>query len=158
MSTTDIPHCTRPSNATAWPGQIVLNAQVKRCTKAQKNVDEAKELKEAQDDVGGASSLASALSTLSSAAVPPHSSSSATPDDEGKTVCNACGLYYKLHGSAHPISMKSDIIRKRSQHDARAQRSSLTEPPSASNTPGTPSVMEETVSECPMLLSHLLFS
>lgn len=60
-------------------------------------------------------------------------------DEEGKTVCNACGLYYKLHGSARPISMKSDIIRKRSRHDARAQRSSLTEPPSASNTPGTPS-------------------
>ncbi|KAG1863848.1 hypothetical protein F4604DRAFT_1586652, partial [Suillus subluteus] len=68
-------------------------------------------------------------------------------DDEGKTICNACGLYYKLHGSARPISMKSDIIRKRSRHDARAQHSSLTEPPSASNTPGTPSVMEETVSE-----------
>ncbi|KAJ7224569.1 hypothetical protein GGX14DRAFT_651065 [Mycena pura] len=30
-------------------------------------------------------------------------------DDEGKTVCNACGLYYKLHGSARPISMKSDV-------------------------------------------------
>ncbi|KAG1788616.1 uncharacterized protein HD556DRAFT_1244889, partial [Suillus plorans] len=68
-------------------------------------------------------------------------------DDEGKTICNACGLYYKLQGSARPISMKSDIIRKRSRHDAHAQRSSLTEPPSTSNTPGTPSVMEETVSE-----------
>ena len=48
-------------------------------------------------------------------------------DDEGKTVCNACvfsslltlihlmrnircGLYYKFHGSAKPISMKSDVI------------------------------------------------
>ncbi|KAJ3966979.1 hypothetical protein EV361DRAFT_973365 [Lentinula raphanica] len=41
-------------------------------------------------------------------------------DDEGKTVCNACGLYYKLHGSARPISMKSDVIRKRSRHDAHA--------------------------------------
>ncbi|KAI6141967.1 hypothetical protein EDD17DRAFT_257879 [Pisolithus thermaeus] len=41
-------------------------------------------------------------------------------DDEGKTVCNACGLYYKLHGSARPISMKSDVIRKRSRHDASA--------------------------------------
>ncbi|KAJ7575653.1 hypothetical protein C8J56DRAFT_1032411 [Mycena floridula] len=40
-------------------------------------------------------------------------------DDEGKTVCNACGLYYKLHGSARPISMKSDVIRKRSRHEAR---------------------------------------
>ncbi|KAG2029873.1 hypothetical protein BDR03DRAFT_995028 [Suillus americanus] len=60
-------------------------------------------------------------------------------DDEGKTVCNACGLYYKLHGSARPISMKSDIIRKRSRHDARAQRSSLADTSSASHTPGTPS-------------------
>ncbi|KAJ7894986.1 hypothetical protein B0H14DRAFT_2176004, partial [Mycena olivaceomarginata] len=33
--------------------------------------------------------------------------------DEGKTVWNTCGLYYKLHGSARPISMKSDVIRKR---------------------------------------------
>ncbi|OAX33295.1 hypothetical protein K503DRAFT_644901, partial [Rhizopogon vinicolor AM-OR11-026] len=41
-------------------------------------------------------------------------------DDEGKMVCNACGLYYKLHNSARPISMKSDIIRKCSRHDARS--------------------------------------
>ncbi|KAG2106173.1 uncharacterized protein F5147DRAFT_653929 [Suillus discolor] len=57
MSTTDIPRRTRPSNATARPGQIVLNAQVKRHTKAQKNADdlaakEAKELKEAQVEEG----------------------------------------------------------------------------------------------------------
>jgi len=35
------------------------------------------------------------------------------------TLPLSCGLYYKLHGSARPISMKSDIIRKRSRHDAR---------------------------------------
>ncbi|KAG6818666.1 hypothetical protein H0H93_003012 [Arthromyces matolae] len=75
-------------------------------------------------------------SSSSTPKVPPRSSSpvhriaqcynchtTATPlwrkDDEGKTVCNACGLYYKLHGSARPISMKSDVIRKRSRHDAR---------------------------------------
>ncbi|KAI9507942.1 hypothetical protein F5148DRAFT_980619 [Russula earlei] len=63
-------------------------------------------------------------------------------DDEGKTVCNACGLYFKLHGSARPISMKSDVIRKRSRHDARRGSTSggnisgnSTETPSAS--PGT---------------------
>ncbi|KAJ7153063.1 hypothetical protein C8R43DRAFT_452778 [Mycena crocata] len=55
-------------------------------------------------------------------------------DDEGKTVCNACGLYYKLHGSARPISMKSDVIRKRSRHDARRSgaSASVTETPTAS--------------------------
>ncbi|KAE9401777.1 hypothetical protein BT96DRAFT_593949 [Gymnopus androsaceus JB14] len=54
-------------------------------------------------------------------------------DDEGKTVCNACGLYYKLHGSARPISMKSDVIRKRSRHDARrATNGGVAETPCAS--------------------------
>ncbi|TEB06342.1 hypothetical protein FA13DRAFT_1760170 [Coprinellus micaceus] len=52
-------------------------------------------------------------------------------DDEGKTVCNACGLYYKLHGTARPISMKSDVIRKRSRHDAR-RAASTEDTPSAS--------------------------
>ncbi|TFK48174.1 hypothetical protein OE88DRAFT_1714090 [Heliocybe sulcata] len=50
-------------------------------------------------------------------------------DDEGKTVCNACGLYYKLHGSARPISMKSDVIRKRSRHDARRVGTSVSDTP-----------------------------
>lgn len=53
-------------------------------------------------------------------------------DDEGKTVCNACGLYYKLHGSARPISMKSDVIRKRARHDARRASGNTSETPSAS--------------------------
>ncbi|KAJ7287172.1 hypothetical protein C8J57DRAFT_1283087 [Mycena rebaudengoi] len=39
--------------------------------------------------------------------------------DKSQIVCNACGLYYKLHGSARPISMKSDVIRRRSRHGAR---------------------------------------
>jgi hypothetical protein len=53
-------------------------------------------------------------------------------DDEGKTVCNACGLYYKLHGSARPISMKSDVIRKRSRHDARRIGVGASDTPTAS--------------------------
>ncbi|KAF8868440.1 hypothetical protein CPB84DRAFT_1632859, partial [Gymnopilus junonius] len=39
-------------------------------------------------------------------------------DDKGKTICNVCGLYYKLHGSARPISMKPNVICKGSRHDA----------------------------------------
>jgi len=47
----------------------------------------------------------------------------------------SCGLYYKLHGSARPISMKSDVIRKRSRHDAR--RASINGPEDTpSNSPG----------------------
>jgi GATA-binding protein len=39
---------------------------------------------------------------------------------------------YKLHGSARPISMKSDVIRKRSRHDARRVGAAAAETPSAS--------------------------
>src|SRR6267154_3260636 len=51
MSTTDIPRRTRPSNATKRPGQIVLDAQTQRCSKAQKEHDDlaSKEAKEAKD-------------------------------------------------------------------------------------------------------------
>ncbi|EJD43946.1 glucocorticoid receptor-like (DNA-binding domain), partial [Auricularia subglabra TFB-10046 SS5] len=36
-------------------------------------------------------------------------------DEEGRTVCNACGLYSKLHGASRPLSMKSESIRKRAR-------------------------------------------
>ncbi|KAJ1650972.1 hypothetical protein IWQ61_008354 [Dispira simplex] len=38
-------------------------------------------------------------------------------DEEGATLCNACGLYYKLHQSKRPASLKSDVIRKRQRFD-----------------------------------------
>ncbi|CAK5265558.1 unnamed protein product, partial [Mycena citricolor] len=42
-------------------------------------------------------------------------------DDEGRTFCNACGLFYKLHGTPRPISMKSVVIRKRSRHEVQVR-------------------------------------
>ncbi|KAJ2755009.1 hypothetical protein IWQ56_006447, partial [Coemansia nantahalensis] len=38
-------------------------------------------------------------------------------DEDGSPLCNACGLYYKLHNENRPISLKSDVIRKRQRHD-----------------------------------------
>ncbi|KAI8871357.1 glucocorticoid receptor-like (DNA-binding domain), partial [Ramicandelaber brevisporus] len=32
---------------------------------------------------------------------------------DGQSLCNACGLYYKTHGDDRPLSMKSDVVRKR---------------------------------------------
>ncbi|KAF7307929.1 hypothetical protein MKEN_01153800 [Mycena kentingensis (nom. inval.)] len=90
---------------------------------------------------GGQSVRAEAVDVMEAPAQCYNCHTTATPlwrkDDEGKTVCNACGLYYKLHGSARPISMKSDVIRKRSRHDARrggpgGPSASISETPTAS--------------------------
>lgn len=34
-------------------------------------------------------------------------------NNEGNPVCNACGLYFKLHNMARPMSMKKEGIQKR---------------------------------------------
>ncbi|CAL9728496.1 nitrogen regulatory protein Gln3p [Monosporozyma unispora] len=34
-------------------------------------------------------------------------------DPNGNTLCNACGLFQKLHGTMRPLSLKSDVIKKR---------------------------------------------
>ncbi|KAI8381383.1 uncharacterized protein BYT42DRAFT_566339 [Radiomyces spectabilis] len=38
-------------------------------------------------------------------------------DEEGAPLCNACGLYLKLHHERRPLSMKTDVIRKRQRHE-----------------------------------------
>ncbi|KAI9723168.1 MAG: putative electron transfer flavoprotein subunit [Chrysothrix sp. TS-e1954] len=34
-------------------------------------------------------------------------------DDYGRTICNACGLYAKLHGHMRPVAMKKSFIKRR---------------------------------------------
>lgn len=36
-------------------------------------------------------------------------------DPEGQPLCNACGLYYKLHGILRPLELKTDVIKKRNR-------------------------------------------
>ncbi|CAO3678234.1 unnamed protein product [Rhizopus stolonifer] len=34
-------------------------------------------------------------------------------DDDGNTICNACGLYYKLHHVHRPLSLRRNVIHRR---------------------------------------------
>ncbi|KAI9732172.1 MAG: putative electron transfer flavoprotein subunit [Cirrosporium novae-zelandiae] len=34
-------------------------------------------------------------------------------DESGHTICNACGLYHKLHGKHRPVAMKKSVIKRR---------------------------------------------
>ncbi|ORY16773.1 hypothetical protein BCR34DRAFT_622234 [Clohesyomyces aquaticus] len=34
-------------------------------------------------------------------------------DEAGHTICNACGLYFKLHGTHRPVAMKKQEIKRR---------------------------------------------
>ena len=34
---------------------------------------------------------------------------------EGQALCNACGLFLKLHGVVRPLSLKTDVIKKRNR-------------------------------------------
>jgi GATA-binding protein, other eukaryote len=33
----------------------------------------------------------------------------------GSVLCNACGLFLKLHGRPRPISLKTDVIKSRNR-------------------------------------------
>ncbi|ORZ40219.1 hypothetical protein BCR44DRAFT_1386143, partial [Catenaria anguillulae PL171] len=35
--------------------------------------------------------------------------------EAGEPLCNACGLYLRLHGSERPVEMRNDVIKKRNR-------------------------------------------
>ncbi|KAJ2787993.1 GATA type transcriptional activator of nitrogen-regulated proteins [Coemansia interrupta] len=43
-------------------------------------------------------------------------------DPEDNIICNACGLYYKLHGKARPVSMKRAQVKRRNRTNVHQQR------------------------------------
>ncbi|KAJ2366796.1 GATA type transcriptional activator of nitrogen-regulated proteins, partial [Coemansia sp. RSA 2607] len=43
-------------------------------------------------------------------------------DPEDNIICNACGLYYKLHGKARPVSMKRAQVKRRNRTNVHLQR------------------------------------
>lgn len=47
-------------------------------------------------------------------------------DQTGKLVCNACGLYYRLHRTNRPVHMRKDIIQQRFRRRVKEDDSSGT--------------------------------
>ncbi|KAL6451356.1 GLN3 Nitrogen regulatory protein GLN3 [Candida maltosa Xu316] len=47
-------------------------------------------------------------------------------DAVGNTLCNACGLFLKLHGTSRPLSLKTDVIKKRNSRKPSTSASSTT--------------------------------
>lgn len=43
-------------------------------------------------------------------------------DASGNALCNACGLFLKLHGVVRPLSLKTDVIKKRNRGNAQTKK------------------------------------
>ncbi|XP_003245664.2 GATA-binding factor A-like [Acyrthosiphon pisum] len=54
-------------------------------------------------------------------------------DNDGKPVCNACGLYYKLHGFNRPLRMRKDGIQTRKRKPKKQPSSSSSSSNGSSN-------------------------
>lgn len=60
-------------------------------------------------------------------------------DESGHTICNACGLYHKLHGAHRPVQMKKAEIKRRK----RVVPANLQQQPQDQNSPHASDIMDE---------------
>ncbi|KAJ3321953.1 hypothetical protein HDV06_003690 [Boothiomyces sp. JEL0866] len=63
-------------------------------------------------------------------------------DENGGTLCNACGLFYKLHKVNRPLRMKTDVIRKRNRKSKKDSEETEKKSKSAAPIPIKTSVKE----------------
>ncbi|KUJ16337.1 uncharacterized protein LY89DRAFT_697540 [Mollisia scopiformis] len=59
-------------------------------------------------------------------------------DESGHTICNACGLYYKLHGVHRPVTMKKSVIKRRKRVVPASHGTQASGIDVASNSMGSP--------------------
>lgn len=61
-------------------------------------------------------------------------------NNEGEPVCNACGLYFKLHGVNRPLAMRKDGIQTRKRKPKKTSGSGSDALPATSTSSTGPSV------------------
>ncbi|UZJ54494.1 hypothetical protein CBS101457_003814 [Exobasidium rhododendri] len=68
---------------------------------------------------GGSKSDHASMATADPPTICSNCNTTKTPlwrrDPEGQPLCNACGLFLKLHGVVRPLSLKTDVIKKRNR-------------------------------------------
>ncbi|KAL7332942.1 Sodium- and chloride-dependent GABA transporter 1 [Mucor circinelloides] len=52
---------------------------------------------------------------------------------QGQPLCNACGLFLKLHGTVRPLSLKTDIIKKRNRSGSQKEGAAASTPSAGTN-------------------------
>lgn len=70
-------------------------------------------------------------------------------DSSGNTICNACGLYFKLHNVHRPVTMKRAVIKRRKRVNLLANS-----PPLAATVPEAQSLEQEGKAPAPAQGAH----
>ncbi|XP_017729012.1 PREDICTED: transcription factor GATA-6 [Rhinopithecus bieti] len=73
---------------------------------------------------------------------------------EGEPVCNACGLYMKLHGVPRPLAMKKEGIQTRKRKPKNINKSKTCSGNSNNSIPMTPTSTSSNSDDCSKILPH----
>ncbi|KAI8883578.1 hypothetical protein K501DRAFT_249402 [Backusella circina FSU 941] len=65
-------------------------------------------------------------------------------DPQGHPLCNACGLFLKLHGAVRPLSLKTDVIKKRNRNTSSSTNSAKSKSTSTATTVNSTSATRKT--------------
>lgn len=109
---------TAPNASTSKPKSSHLTSALSSEKKQQPSLSSSAP----SEHASSSSNSSSSSSSLDSGAAPMECTNChtrTTPlwrrNPEGQPLCNACGLFLKLHGEVRPLSLKTDVIKKRNR-------------------------------------------